>query len=175
MAAKEWCVWFTGLPCSGKTTLAKALIFELIKQTSKIVWLDGDRTRKTFGKGLGFSKEDRHINIQRVIGVAAHLTNQGQNVLCSYISPYETVREEIKKVMDHVLIVHVDCPASVCAERDVKGMWALANQGKIQDFTGVSAPYEKPVNPDIYLRTDIQSIKACVQQIFEIMKGRRYL
>jgi len=174
-----WCIWFTGLPCSGKTTLALALIKALenhIEEYFPIVRLDGDVTRKTVGADLGFSPEDRNINIQRVIGIAGYLTQvEERNVICSYISPYNKIRDRIKYLIPKTLIIHVNCPEDICAQRDVKGMWAKAQAGEIKDFTGVSAPYEIPIQPDLVLHTNHWDVTFCVAALMAIMMERGYI
>jgi adenylyl-sulfate kinase len=179
MTDNGWCLWFTGLPCSGKTTLAKALIAALEGYTEKyfpVVRLDGDVTRQTIGKDLGFSPEDRNINIERVIGVASYLTQVEQrNVICSYISPYEKTRLKVKDLIPKTLIVHVNCPESICGQRDVKGMWAKAQAGEIKDFTGLSAPYEIPVKPDLVLHTNHWDVTFCVAALMAIMQEREFI
>jgi len=172
--ANNFVVWFTGLPCSGKTTLARALAYRLIEQTD-VVHLDGDVTRKTFGKDLGFSPEDRDINIERALGVAAHLVAQGTTVICSYISPYEAKRKKLRNLVNNSLIVWVSTPTRVCAERDVKGMWAKAKSGEIKGFTGIDDPYEEPPNAELHLRTDQLSVEESVQKLLDALEERGLL
>lgn len=172
-----WCIWFTGLPCSGKTTLANALLKELeARDVYTAIRLDGDITRQTVGKDLGFSPEDRNINIERIIGVATYLTHIDKvNVICSYISPYEHIRNKVRELIPRSLIVHVDAPHTVCAERDVKGMWVKAMNGEIKDFTGVDAPYEEPINPDIVLKTNHWDVDFCISALVAIMQERGFI
>jgi len=172
--ANNFVVWFTGLPCSGKTTLARALAYRLIEQTD-VVHLDGDVTRKTFGKDLGFSPEDRDINIERALGVAAHLVAQGTTVICSYISPYEAKRKKLRNLVNNSLIVWVSTPTRVCAERDVKGMWAKAKSGEIKGFTGYDAPYEIPIDADLEIDTTHIGVETCLNQIIHALQEKGFL
>lgn len=167
-------IWFTGLPCSGKTTLAKALAYKLIEHTD-VVHLDGDVTRKTFGKDLGFSPEDRDINIERALGVASYLSARGTTVICSYVSPYEAKRKKLRSLVDNSLIVWVSTPASVCAERDVKGMWSKAKAGEIKGFTGYDAPYEIPIDGDLEIDTTHIDVGTCVNQIMQALQQKGLL
>jgi len=165
-------VWFTGLPCSGKTTLAKALTYALVEREIDVQWLDGDETRRTFGRGLGYTEQDRNDNIERVIGVTSFLMGQGTNVICSYISPYEEKRQSLCRLVDNVIIVFVDTPLETCMSRDVKGMWGKAQRGEITGFTGYDAPYEHPIDPDIQLDTSELDVTTCLEQILDILEER---
>jgi adenylyl-sulfate kinase len=146
-------LWMTGLSGSGKTTIAKIVEAELKERGLKVERLDGDVVRQSLTRDLGFSKEDRDKNIERVTFVAKLLSRNGVGVIASFISPYQAVRDMIRRETTNFIEVFVHAPLEVCVERDVKGMYAKAFAGEIQNFTGVSDPYEEPTNPDIVIHT----------------------
>ena len=150
---KGFTLWFTGLSGSGKTTIAKLVAQQLRDRGLKVERLDGDIVRQSLTRDLGFSKEDRDKNIERVTFVAKLLTRNGVAVLCSFISPYRARRLKSRQEIGEFLEVFVECPVTVCADRDVKGMYAKAFAGEIQNFTGVSDPYEDPEKPEIVCHT----------------------
>ncbi len=152
-------LWFTGLSGSGKTTLALALVEELHARGIRVERLDGDVVRQSLTKDLGFSNEDRDKNIERVTFVAKLLSRNNVGVLSSFISPYAKTRDFVCNETTNFIEVFVDAPLEVCAERDVKGMYAKAFAGEIKNFTGVSDPYEAPEYPDIHVRTDLQTVE----------------
>ncbi len=150
-------LWFTGLSAAGKTTVGSLVAGELEERGLNVDVLDGDVIRTHLSKGLGFSKEDRDTNIERIGWVASRLTRHGAAVLVSAISPYEETREKARALVEeHGLFVevHVDASVEACAERDVKGLYAKAFAGEIQEFTGVSDPYEAPGDPELRLDTE---------------------
>lgn len=153
------CLWFTGLPSSGKTTAAKKVAQKLEAQGERVERLDGDVVRQSLTADLGFSREDRNKNIARVAFVAKLLERNGVITLCSFITPYRAQRDYIRNNVEDVRIVHVDAPVDVCKERDPKGMYAKAEAGEIEGFTGVDAPYEEPVTPDLVLETHEETIE----------------
>ena len=150
-------LWFTGLSGSGKTTIAH-LVGPAIEERGIIVeYLDGDTVRTHLSKGLGFSKEDRDTNIERIGWVASRLTRQGAVVLVSAISPYEETRQKARDMVEEhgtFVEVFVDTTVEECARRDVKGLYEKAFKGEIKEFTGVSDPYEVPSSPEIVLKTE---------------------
>lgn len=171
---KGFTAWFTGLPCSGKTTLADAVAEELEKRGLRVERLDGDIVRKYLTKDLGFSKEDRDTNIDRVTFVARLLARNGVAVLASFVSPYverrRKTRDEIEK--DAVFVeVYVKCSLDECKHRDVKGMYAKALAGEIQDFTGVDDPYEDPPNPELTVETDKETIDESAGKILQQLEN----
>ncbi len=168
-------VWFTGLPCSGKTTLALKLNAELKKRGYIPEELDGDITRKYLSKGLGFSKEDRDENIRRVGFVCSLLTRQGAVTTAAFVSPYRSIRAEIRAMIGDFIEVYVKCNLDKCIERDVKGMYKKAIAGEIKNFTGISDPFEEPENPELIVETDKESEEACVQKIILKMEAMGYL
>jgi adenylylsulfate kinase len=159
-------VWFTGKPCSGKTTIAKALQVKLDDYAYETELLDGDVLRDSpFSKGIGFSKEEREIHLLRVGYMAQILHKHGIVSLCSFVSPYEDV---INKINPHKL-VYVKASSEECAKRDVKGMWAKAKAGEIKGFTGYDAPFEEPEYPDLVLNTEELTLEECVDEVFNLI------
>src|SRR5213593_3893323 len=149
-----FCLWFTGLSGSGKTTITNLLVKELRARGSKLEVLDGDIVRENLSKGLGFSKEDRDINIRRIGFVAELLARNGVKVITAAISPYRSVRDEVRGLVgDHFLEVYIATPLDVCEDRDVKGLYAKARSGALKGFTGIDDPYEPPLNPEIEIAT----------------------
>ena len=149
-------VWFTGLPGAGKTTVANIVEAELERQGLVVDHLDGDIVRTHLSRGLGYSKEDRDTNIARIAWVASRVARAGAAVIVSAISPYEEARRHARSLVEpHApfIEVHVATPVEECARRDPKGLYAAAYAGEIADFTGVSAPYEEPRNPEVRIDT----------------------
>lgn len=168
---KKWFVlWFTGLPCSGKTTLADAVAKEL-----KDMWyvniqrLDGDEIRTHLCSDLWFSREDRSKNLERVGYVAKLLSENWVGVIASFVSPYQADREKLRSMITNYIEVFVDTPLEVCEERDVKWMYAKARAGIIKDFTGVDDPYERPQH-NIFRIEKFDSINESLQQIKLLMQ-----
>lgn len=155
--SKGFTLWFTGLSGAGKTTIAEIVGAELERRGRAVEYLDGDVVRTHLSKGLGFSKEDRDTNIERIGWVASRLTRHGAAVLVSAISPYEETRRKARVLVEeHGPFVEVFVAASVeeCARRDVKGLYEKAFAGEIKEFTGVSDPYEEPSNPELRIDTE---------------------
>jgi adenylyl-sulfate kinase len=151
--ASGFCVWFTGLPSSGKSSIAQELATMLEERGRRVTLLDGDVVRTHLSKGLGFSREDRDTNILRIGWVAAELARHGAAVICAAVSPYEAAREQARQMVgaDRFFLIHVDTPLEICESRDVKGFYARARAGAIQGFTGAGDPYEPPSNPALRL------------------------
>jgi sulfate adenylyltransferase len=149
------CIWLTGLSGSGKSTTAAVLSVLLLEAGRQVTELDGDVVRTHLSKGLGFSREDRDANILRIGFVASEIVRHGGTVMCAAVSPYRETRDAVRAMMDEdqFIEVFVDTPLSVCEQRDVKGMYAKARRGEIKEFTGISDPYESPLNPEITLNT----------------------
>jgi sulfate adenylyltransferase len=150
-----FCIWFTGLSGSGKSTTAEVLTALLLERGRQLTVLDGDVVRTHLSKGLGFSKDDRDTNILRIGFVASEITRQNGSVICAAVSPYAAARNECRKMVgaDHFIEFFVDTPLGVCEERDIKGLYAKARRGEIKGFTGIDDPYEPPRNPEITLDT----------------------
>ena len=175
MEHKGFTLWFTGLPCSGKTAIADALAEDLRKKGIKIERLDGDIVRKSLTKDLGFTEEDRKQNIERVTFVAKLLTRNGVVVLASFISPYNKIREYSKKEIGNYILVYVKCSLEKCEERDVKGMYTKARAGEIKNFTGINHPFEEPDNPDIIVETDKHTIEESKNIILDALNKMGYI
>jgi len=168
-------LWFTGLSGSGKTSLAKAVEVELRTRGLKVERLDGDIVRQSLTKDLGFSKEDRDTNIERVTFVAKLLTRNGVAVLCAFISPYREQRARSRAEIGNFVECYVECPLEVCMERDSRGLYQRAMAGEIESFTGISDPYEPPQNPEIVVNTAQQSLEESVQVILGRLEELGYL
>lgn len=169
-------VWLTGIPCSGKTTVAKYVQQELQKRGYNVEHLDGDIIRSGgLSDDLGFSEEDRRKNLRRVTFVSKLLERNNTIVLASFVSPYKKARQEIRDSLENMIEVHVNASTEVCTARDVKGMWAKAKQGIIKGFTGYDAPYEIPDNPQIRLDTHKQTVEQSGQQIINYLKTKKFI
>jgi len=166
-------VLFTGLPSAGKTTIAHALEKRLIDEGRKVEVLDGDVVRTHLCKGLGFSREDRDENIRRVGFVADLLSRNGVTVLCSVIAPYRSVREEVRALHgERLMEVYVSTPVELCAERDVKGLYARQRAGEISGLTGVDDPYEPPTNPEVTVATQGESVEESAEAVWQALHAR---
>ena len=175
MEHKGFTLWFTGLPCSGKSVLADAVAEDLRNRGMKVERLDGDIVRKSLTKDLGFTEEDRNMNIERVTFVAKLLTRNGVAVLASFVSPYNKIRDYSRKEIGDYILVFVKCSLEVCEERDVKGMYAKARAGEIKDFTGIDHPFEEPENPDIIVETNEQTVEESKDIILKALDKVGYL
>jgi len=168
-------LWMTGLSGAGKTTIAKILVKDLQDRGLKIERLDGDVVRQSLTRDLGFSKEDRDKNIERVTFVAKLLSRNGVGVVCSFISPYQSVRDMVRAETTNFIEVFVHAPLEVCVERDVKGMYAKAFAGEIENFTGVSDPYEEPVNADIVINTHEEEPEESAARLIAYLEEHNYI
>jgi adenylyl-sulfate kinase len=164
-------LWMTGLSGAGKTTIAMALEPVLHARGIRFERLDGDTVREGLTRDLGFSKEDRDKNIERVTFVAKLLTRNGVGVVASFISPYREARAKVRAETTNFIEVFVNAPLQVCADRDVKGMYAKAFAGEIKNFTGVSDPYEAPENPEITVYTDKETLDESVAKIVAYLEN----
>jgi len=172
---KGFVLWFTGLSGSGKTTLAKLIEKELKSRGVRIERLDGDVVRQSLTADLGFSKEDRDKNIQRVTFVAKVLSRNDVGVLASFISPYQATRDWVRSEVTNFIEVFVDCSLEECIRRDVKGLYVKALAGEIPEFTGVSDPYEAPPNAEITVNTDRESIEESFAKIIGYLEEKGYV
>ena len=175
MEHKGFTLWFTGLPCSGKSVLADAIAKDLKEMGMKVERLDGDIVRKSLTRDLGFTEEDRNKNIERVTFVAKLLTRNGVAVLASFVSPYNKIRAYSREEIGDYILVYVKCPVEICEERDVKGMYAKARAGEIKDFTGIDHPFEEPNNADIIVNTDKQTVEESREIVLKALDKMGYL
>ncbi len=150
-------IWLTGLPSAGKSTIAALIENELRSRELPVEVLDGDVVRTNLSKGLGFSREDRDINIRRIAFVSKLLTRNGVIVIVAAVSPYRNTRDDARNEIGRFFEVHVKCPIEVLVDRDVKGLYAQALRGEITNFTGVSDPYEEPTNAEVVVETDTET------------------
>ena len=171
---KSFVVWLTGFSGSGKSTVANQLEIALFEKGVRSFCLDGDNTRLGINKDLGFSSADRTENIRRVAEMAKLFLESGTIVITSFISPLISDREMAKKIIGSTDFVEVfiNCPLSICEQRDVKGLYAKARKGEIKDFTGIDSPFEAPLNSDIELFTNQNSSQECVEIILEKIRGK---
>jgi len=173
---KGFTLWFTGLSGAGKTTISRLVEDQLRERGSRVEVLDGDIVRENLSKGLGFSKEDRDTNIRRIAFVADLLSRNGVPVITAAISPYREIRDEARELMgDRFIEIFVKASVEVCAERDVKGLYEKAFKGEIKEFTGVSDPYEPPLNPELTLDTEHQSPEESAGKILSLLEDRQLI
>ncbi len=168
-------LWLTGLSGAGKTTIAKGVALQLRTRGCRVELLDGDVVRTHLSKGLGFSKEDRDTNVCRIGFVADLLSRNGVVAIAAAISPYRSIRENLRQTTTNFVEIYVQAPLAVCESRDVKGLYAKARAGQIQNFTGISDPYEEPLNPEITCITDKHTVKECVSQIIIYLEKQAYI
>lgn len=168
-------VWFTGLSGSGKTALALQLERELRYRGLKVERLDGDIVRQSLTRDLGFSKEDRDRNIDRVTFVAKLLTRNGVATLCSFISPYREVRARSRREIGEFVEVYCYAPLDTLIERDVKGLYKKALNGEIESFTGISDPYEPPEDPEVTIDSGRETIEESLQRILRKLEELGYV
>jgi adenylylsulfate kinase len=172
---KGFTVWFTGLPCSGKSSVADRVAEKLKEKGFKVERLDGDIVREHLTHDLGFSKEDRDENISRVTFVAKLLTRNGVAVLASFVSPYRERRDKSRKEIGNFVEVYVKCPLEVCMKRDIKGMYKKAINGEITNFTGINDPYEEPIDPEIIVEADKETIDESANKVLKKLDELGYI
>ena len=167
-------LWFTGLSGSGKSTLAHAIEEKLHQQGCKTFVLDGDNVRHGLSSGLTFSEQDRKENLRRIAEVSKLFIEAGVIVLTAFISPFRGDRERVRNIMPHgdFLEIHVDCRLETCEARDVKGLYKKARAGEIEEFTGISSPYEPPEKPELTVNTDQETLEESVQKVLNLLKER---
>jgi len=172
-------IFFTGLSGSGKSTLAKGLLVKMLEEGNRpVTLLDGDIVRTHLSSELGFSKEHRSINVQRIGFVASEITKNGGIAICAPIAPYRLDRKFNRELISHYggyMEVHVNTPLEVCEARDAKGLYAKARKGIIKEFTGISDPYEPPEHPEIVINSSEIEPEILVQEIFLKIKQIGYL
>ncbi len=172
---KGFTLWFTGLPSSGKSTLARRVEEVLLERGMNVEVLDGDEVRENLSKGLGFSKEDRDTNIRRIGFVAKLLSRNGVVAITAAISPYKDVRDEMRRAIGRFVEVYVECPIDVLKERDVKGLYKKALAGEIKHFTGVDDPYEAPTRAEIVIPSDKESVDESVEKIIRTLEVMEFV
>lgn len=172
--ANVFAIWLTGMPCSGKTTISYALQKELNFFGIDASVLDGDVLRKEISKDLGYSRQDRETHISRVTDLAESLQRRGTPVIVALISPYAQMRAWARDRLSGFIEVYLRCPLHVCEARDVKGMYRLARERKIAQFTGISDVYEEPAAPELALDTDRTGVDSCVASILDVLTQTEY-
>ena len=175
MADKGFVLWFTGLSGAGKSTLSVPLAERLQREGRRVEVLDGDEVRTHLSKGLGFSKEDRDENVRRIGFVCQLLSRNGVAAIAAFISPYREIRDEVRARIGRFVEVYVECPLETLIERDVKGLYKKALAGEIANFTGVSDPYEPPLNPEVVVRTSDEAPEQSVATIMARLEGLGYI
>ena len=169
---KGFVLWLTGLSGSGKSTIAEIVEGELVARHTMVERLDGDIVREGLTRDLGFSKEDRAKNIERVTFVAKLLSRNGVGCICSFISPYQSIRDNVRIDTTNFIEVFVDASLDAVIERDVKGLYKKAIAGEIPNFTGISDPFEAPETPDLHIQTDDETPLESANQIIEYLEDR---
>jgi adenylylsulfate kinase len=165
------CIWLMGLSASGKTTIARLVENALVARGLRVQVLDGDVIRTNLSAGLGFTRSDREINLRRMAFVAGLLVRHGIVVVVSAITPYQSIREEVRSTIDEFIEVYLNCPLEICIQRDPKGLYRKALAGEIQNFTGINDPFETPRQFDIELRTDEESSEKCLHKIITVLES----
>jgi adenylylsulfate kinase len=174
---KSCILWFTGLSCSGKSTIANALEEILFNNGNFTYLLDGDNIRHGLNKDLGFDENSRVENIRRISEVAKLFVDSGLIVLTAFISPFIKDRQIAKDLVEssEFIEIYIDTPLNICEQRDPKGLYKKARSGEIKDFTGISSPYEAPINPNIYIKNDNLSIQEACEQIINYLVENNYI
>lgn len=167
-------LWFTGLPCSGKSTLADAVAEYLEKIGVKTERLDGDNVRKIF-PGTGFSREERNNHIRRIGYLCSILEKNGVSSVTSFVSPYKESRDFVRRLTQNFIEVYVSTPLKECERRDVKGLYKKARRGEISQFTGIDDPYEVPTSPEITVNTYREDLNKSVKRIVSFLKRKKYV
>jgi adenylylsulfate kinase len=169
-------IWMTGLSGSGKSTIAKNVQDSILKNSINVEILDGDEIRKNLSPDLGYTPKDRDTNIRRIGFIANLLSRHGVIVIVSAISPYRSIRNEVRSMVSSQFIeVYVNCPVEVCEQRDVKGLYAAVRRGEIKSFTGIDAPYEEPFSPELTCFTDRESVDISTSKILSYLEKRGIL
>jgi sulfate adenylyltransferase len=172
-----FCIWFTGLPCAGKSTIGEIVLTRLFEKGRRVSFLDGDVVRTHLSKGLGFDRGSRDANILRIGFVASEIIRHNGVVICAAVSPYRSTRDQVRAMFPNgnFIEVFVDTPQQLCEERDVKGMYAKARRGEIHGFTGIDDPYEAPVNPEITIKTEDVTPAYAANVIIEHLRAQDYI
>jgi adenylylsulfate kinase len=168
-------LWFTGLSGSGKTTLSRNVEEILLERGMSVEVLDGDIIRTNLSKGLGYSKEDRDTNIRRIGFVCNLLTRNDVVAIAAAIAPYRDIRQENRKLIGSYVEIYCKCPIEILKERDPKGLYEKAEKGEIKHFTGVDDPYEEPLDPEILVETDKETVEESVSKIIKTLEILNYV
>lgn len=168
-------VWLTGLPSSGKSTVGRILERQLRKANLKVELLDGDVIRTNLSKGLGFTREDRDINIKRVGFVCQLLTRNGVMAIATVISPYREIRDYVRRMVGNFVEVYVKTSVEECEKRDVKGLYKQVRAGQISGFTGIDDPYEEPLNPEVVCETEKETPEQSAEKVIGRLQELGYL
>ncbi|MDT7041849.1 adenylyl-sulfate kinase [Candidatus Nitronereus thalassa] len=174
---RGFCVWFTGLSASGKSTTAQTLTSQFLELGREVTLLDGDVIRTHLSKELGFSREDRNTNIRRIGFVAKEIVRHGGIVVCATISPYCAIRQEVRQMIgeNHFIEVFMNTPLQECQRRDPKGLYSKAARGQLSGFTGIDDPYEQPLSPELQLETTHSSPEANAELVVGYVKTHGWL
>jgi len=170
--SQAYTLWFTGLSGSGKSTLSEKVTAALRRRGEKVELLDGDAVRTHLSKGLTFSKEDRDLNVKRIGYVCHLLTRNGVWAVSAAISPYRAARDENRKLIGNFIEIYVECSIETLTRRDVKGLYKKALAGQVPNFTGVSDPYEAPLNPDIKVSSDTETVEQSFEKIMSYLDAK---
>jgi adenylyl-sulfate kinase len=168
-------IWFTGLPCSGKSTISEILAETIRQERGMVEILDGDVVRTNLSKGLGFSREDRETNLKRIAFVCTLLTRNGVPNIAAAISPFQNCREYARESIGNYVEVYTRCSLEACIERDVKGMYKKALAGEIKGFTGVDDPFDDPENPEVVVDTDKETPQESAAKVIKYLRENGYL
>jgi adenylylsulfate kinase len=169
---KSFVLWFTGLSGAGKSTLAHAVEAELFRCGHQVMVLDGDNVRHGLCSDLGFTEEDRHENLRRIGEISKLFVEAGVIVLAAFVSPYRSDRDRVRSMLPHgdFLEVYCKCGLETCEARDPKGLYARARRGEVKNFTGISAPYEEPLRPELIVESDKESLAEEVARAMEVLR-----
>ncbi|MGQ0647607.1 MAG: adenylyl-sulfate kinase [Gemmatimonadaceae bacterium] len=170
MNLKGATVWFTGLPSSGKSTIAREVYQRLYDRGCAAELLDGAEVRESLSRGLGFSREDREENVRRIGYVAKLLSRNGVIAICAAVSPYRASRDEVRRNTTNFIEVYVQCPVELAETRDADGLYAKAKRGEIAEFTGVNAPYEPPSTPEVYVDSSTESVDQAAWKVMRTLE-----
>lgn len=167
-------LWFTGLPCSGKTTLAREMFNALSEMNLSVEHLDGDAVRAVL-PAKGFSEEARNSHVRQMGFIASRLEHHGVGVIASFVSPYRSSRDAVREMCEHFIEIYICTPVEECERRDVKGMYKKARAGEIENFTGLDDPYESPLNPELSIDTTNRDIPSCLKEILEYLRQHGFI
>ncbi len=158
-------LWFTGLPGSGKSSIARRVRDLLAERGLPVELLEGEEVRQNLSRGLGFSPEDREEHVRRIGFVAKLLSRNGAIAICAAVSPYQATRDEVRRNVTNFVEIFVDCPLAECERRDQSGLYARARRGELAQVTGISAPYEEPERPEVHIHSDVESVDAAAGKV----------